>query len=203
MMWGSLPCVQLTYCWSREINFTAPNTTKICLFSWKLFTFEPFKFSQPCYWRLKSSGMLCCVDFFLRVKQSAYPLFPLELLFRMFRNFPILKAKFCDLRGTWKQNAQVISSFQIFRPNFICGSHFLYVEQRIRPSNSSGFDRFNPLNAELNPICYLLALLGAHHFLHVSRIRVKLLTFRLLMSCIYGAPILDVSRSHTTTQHSR
>jgi len=61
----------------------------------------------------------------------------------------------------------------------------------------------NPLNPELNPICYLLALLGAHHFLHVSRIRVKLLTFRLLMSYIYGAPILDVSRSHTTTQHSR
>jgi len=38
---------------------------------------------------------------------------------------------------------------------------------------------FNPLNAELNPICYLLALL-AHHFLHVSRIRVKS-----LMSYIY------------------
>ena len=32
---------------------------------------------------------------------------------------------------------------------------------------------FNPLNAELNPMCYLLALLGAHHFLHVSRIRVN------------------------------
>ena len=71
---------------------------------------------------------------------------------------------------------------------------------------------FNPLNAELNPICYLLALL-AHHFLHVSRIRVKSLTLGLLMSYIYiyiytyiyiyGAPILDVSRSHTTTQHSR
>jgi len=28
----------------------------------------------------------------------------------------------------------------------------------------------NTLNAELNPICYLWALLGAHHFLHVSRI---------------------------------
>jgi hypothetical protein len=27
----------------------------------------------------------------------------------------------------------------------------------------------NPLNAELNPICHLLALLGAHHILHVSR----------------------------------
>ena len=29
----------------------------------------------------------------------------------------------------------------------------------------------NPLKPELNPIYYLLALLGAHHFLHVSRIR--------------------------------
>jgi len=32
---------------------------------------------------------------------------------------------------------------------------------------------FNPLNAKLNPICHLLALLGAHHILHV-RIRVNL-----------------------------
>ena len=32
---------------------------------------------------------------------------------------------------------------------------------------------FNPLNVELNPICHLLALLGAHHILHVSRIRIK------------------------------
>ena len=32
---------------------------------------------------------------------------------------------------------------------------------------------FNPINAELNPICHLLALLGAHHILHLSRIRVN------------------------------
>jgi len=44
---------------------------------------------------------------------------------------------------------------------------------------------FNPLKPELNPICYLLALFGAHHFLHVSRIGVKLLTLRRLMSYIY------------------
>ena len=31
----------------------------------------------------------------------------------------------------------------------------------------------NPLNAELNPICHLLALLESHHILHVSRVRVK------------------------------
>ena len=65
------------------------------------------------------------------------------------------------------------------------------------------YNLFNPLNPNLNPICYLLALLEAHHFLHVRRIRVKSLTFRRLMSYIYGAPILDVSTSHTTTQHSR
>ena len=32
---------------------------------------------------------------------------------------------------------------------------------------------FNPLNAELNPICHLLALLGAHHIFHVSGLRVN------------------------------
>jgi len=31
----------------------------------------------------------------------------------------------------------------------------------------------NPLNGQLNPICRLLELLGAHHILHISRIRVK------------------------------
>jgi len=32
----------------------------------------------------------------------------------------------------------------------------------------------NPLNVKLNPICHLLALLGAHHIPYVSRMRVKL-----------------------------
>jgi hypothetical protein len=31
----------------------------------------------------------------------------------------------------------------------------------------------NPLNGELNPICHFLALLGAHHILHISSVRVK------------------------------
>ena len=31
----------------------------------------------------------------------------------------------------------------------------------------------NHLSAELNPICHLLALLAAHHILHISRIRVN------------------------------
>ena len=44
----------------------------------------------------------------------------------------------------------------------------------------------NPLNAELNPICHLLALLGAPHILHVSGIRVKFVFLSIsvcLLSC--------------------
>ena len=37
---------------------------------------------------------------------------------------------------------------------------------------------FNPLNPELNPICYLLALLGAHHFLHVVCCECRVLSGR-------------------------
>jgi type III secretory pathway component EscR len=46
----------------------------------------------------------------------------------------------------------------------------------LAPSDSSCFQvgvLLNPLNTELNPVCYLLALLGAHPILHVSRIRIK------------------------------
>jgi len=53
--------------------------------------------------------------------------------------------------------------------------------------------KFNALKAELNPICYLLALLGDHHFLHVSKIRVKSLTIRQLMFYIYIYIYINIS----------
>ena len=56
---------------------------------------------------------------------------------------------------------------------------------------------FNPLNTELSPICYLLALLGAYHFLHVSRISVKSLTLGLLMSYIYMEHLFLMFLDHT------
>ena len=34
----------------------------------------------------------------------------------------------------------------------------------------------NPLKAQLIPICHFVALLGAHHILHLSRIRVNIFT---------------------------
>jgi len=46
--------------------------------------------------------------------------------------------------------------------------------------------KINPLNAELNHICYLLALLGAHHILHISRIRVQIYRTIILLVVSYG-----------------
>jgi hypothetical protein len=64
---------------------------------------------------------------------------------------------------------------------------------------------FNLLNAELNPICYLLALLGAHHFFHVSRIRVKMTvalkaSVKLDIFALYKLPLdkIHFSRRSTT-----
>jgi hypothetical protein len=46
-----------------------------------------------------------------------------------------------------------------------------------RSSNLYMFDKSNPLNAELNPICHLLTLLGAHPIFYISRIRVNIVGF--------------------------
>jgi len=53
----------------------------------------------------------------------------------------------------------------------------------------------NPLNAELNSICHLLALLGVHHFLHVSRIRVNVM---LVLQCC-SDPLLILPDSSSAT----
>jgi len=44
--------------------------------------------------------------------------------------------------------------------------------QQLDTQNNRNFC-LTPLNAELDTICHLLALLGAHHILYVSRISVK------------------------------
>jgi hypothetical protein len=59
-----------------------------------------------------------------------------------------------------------------------CTLHLDVIRSFIRPTNAQ-LNIFNPLNAELNPICHLHTLLKAHHVLHVSRIRVKTLKFTL------------------------
>ena len=57
----------------------------------------------------------------------------------------------------------------------------------------------NPLNAKLNPICHLLALLEAHHILHVSKIRVNFIIYVPSVFCeecpFFGLPVSPVSFS--------
>jgi len=75
---------------------------------------------------------------------------------------------------------------------------------------------FTAMKTSVLMVCILplvsvdLCVMQSWSLLNVSKIGVRLnmqvtLTLRWLMSYIYiyGAPILDVSRSHTTTQHSR
>jgi len=52
----------------------------------------------------------------------------------------------------------------------------------------------NPLNAELNPICHLLALLGAHHIFHVGKIKVKI---ALGFMCVSN----EANQVHTNSQY--
>jgi len=46
--------------------------------------------------------------------------------------------------------------------------------------NYSTSKPFNPLNAELNPICRLLALLGAHLIFHFRGLRVKSVSWKII-----------------------
>ena len=59
------------------------------------------------------------------------------------------------------------------------------------------------LSLPFTPFPIRFSLSSNHSELCNSNLLTSSLTLKLLMSYIYGAPILDVSRSHTTTHHSR
>ena len=59
----------------------------------------------------------------------------------------------------------------------------------------------NILNAELNPIRHLLALVGAHHIVHVSRIRVKTTSFLMLFTKTKSLYIPCFIRNTVTVSH--
>ena len=51
----------------------------------------------------------------------------------------------------------------------------------------------NPLTADLNPICHLLELLGTHHILHVSGLRVNFLEVSLCLIDHVNCPCYKVN----------
>jgi len=58
----------------------------------------------------------------------------------------------------------VILNIYFYNPEHVSSNIVLIIER---------LNCINPLNAELNPMCHLLALLEADHILHVIRIRVN------------------------------
>ena len=70
------------------------------------------------------------------------------------------ECQYKEIKGTYRQSGRKVTQLQNYTTEHVT----------LFPSTMA----INPLNAELNPICHLLALLGAHHILHVSGIRVKI-----------------------------
>ena len=69
-----------------------------------------------------------------------------------------------------------ISNIVVFKTAYTRTIVYLWLTNTTRMTHLEAHHiLFNPLSSELNPICHLLALLGAHHIFHVSRIRVNLL----------------------------
>ena len=81
----------------------------------------------------------------------------------------------------WLLVTETCSKLHVIEYIAVLGLKDILVSTTTQQDDDHQMTFINPLNAELNPICHLLALLGVH-FLHVSRIRVKSLTPRLLMS---------------------
>jgi hypothetical protein len=74
----------------------------------------------------------------------------------------------CTHRSITRTNGRSLRTFQKSNAVSEIGGHWM----------ENYFHLFNPLNAELNSICHLLALLGGHLIFHVSKIRVKLKIWR-------------------------
>jgi hypothetical protein len=76
-----------------------------------------------------------------------------------------------------EQKAQYFTRFVYFKLILNIQRNFFFNYVLREPPSATliqhSFTQSNPLNAELNPICHFLELLGAHHILHVSGKRVK------------------------------
>ena len=79
----------------------------------------------------------------------------------------------CALDNTG-MSLDIIHNFLVHGHTFLPSDrHCGLTETEAGKSDLAKHARVNPLSAELNPTCHLLVLLGAHHILHVSRVRVN------------------------------
>ena len=121
----------------------------------------------------------------------------------------------------WSYLAQFFFDLDMFQPNVVekiqthilCSITFFFYEnpvvyEKLRKKYCRAVQATDDM---AHPHCMLIRKATVTLSEYVIRIAFPLqqwfhersLTLRWLMSYIYGAPILDISRSHTTTQHSR
>ena len=82
----------------------------------------------------------------------------------------------CDLETSWMRKLWPIGGLlSQNKKKLLNPSTYHRIYPSIHPFSHLPIS-INPLNYELNPICHLLAFLGTHRILHVSRIRVKYLS---------------------------
>ena len=76
-------------------------------------------------------------------------------------------------KGTTLKNKQTPLNFETIKRLIKQKTQEKFSQEAIASCRKTQWQNINPLNAKLNPICHLLALLGAHPILHISRVRVK------------------------------
>jgi len=123
----------------------------------------------------------------------------------------IRKDDICDLLGYYVAYSH--NSFPTFRDNLSVPTsmikkfpgahrHCLLRGGSLKSRTSKVVLTVNGETREIIWVCFIMIITNTWNILPYYQ-RQFVLTLRRLMSYIYGAPILDVSRSHTTTQHIR
>ena len=158
--------------YDREIN-------RQIKYWWKIATDDP-KYLKEVY-----STCRCCKDYWSGFRQTGHnlekvvgsffnenvPAWRIEAWYSLTQlvHFVCLQMifffNFLTRKVSWKEEDSGIRGHKRKERscrNILCDEHYF-----------TSLEKFNPLNAELNPACRLLALLRAHHILHVSRERVK------------------------------
>jgi hypothetical protein len=79
------------------------------------------------------------------------------------------------------------SNQEEIKSRFKSGNAFYHLVQNLLSSSLLTKNiKMNPFNAELNPICHLLALLAAHHILQLRRVRVNVNRTIIFPVVLYG-----------------
>ena len=142
------------------LNYDARSTTH----QRKTYLVPSAHISEECWNKWQSDWVL---PFFLWLKILVFFFLYLNKLQFWFYNFVFVNSASCINPLDTLASINMPISFYTYTITFFYCHFLIQIAKNLLKCG------INPLNAKLNPICHLLALLGAYHILHVSRIRVN------------------------------